>query len=441
MIVMLKQGLRYSISLLLLAFALTAQVYAGGGYFAMGYGPIAWQLAGAVTAVSEDAFAGATNPAKLSVAGNRLDLSLTLLNPNRKVERTGATGPASAYNFSSTSANSLFFVPEFAYSRQVNEQLAIGISAYANGGMNIEYRDTTGIPATNLNPALCGTKPGNFMGGCGKLGFDMGQFIVAPTLAWQFAPGQSLGISPLLTLQMFKAYGLQAFAPSSGSPRHVTNNGQDYALGAGVRVGWLGEFKPWLSLGAAYSSKIYMQDFDKYKGLLVEGSFDIPANYNIGIAIKPRPDWLLAFDIQRIEFRGVRALSNGILPSLTDPLANPLGSKSGSGFGWQRDQTNYKLGVIYKATPQLTLRAGYTYGQRANDNDLNAVSFGVLAVNPIRAASVGMSWKTDSGSELHMGFARMDGTKYKGPSAIFSGAKESVRPYVYAVNIAWSQAM
>ena len=152
------------------------------------------------------------------------------------------------------------------------------------------------------------------MGGCGKLGFDMGQFIVAPTLAWQFAPGQSLGISPLLTLQMFKAYGLQAFAASSRSPRHVTNNGQDYALGAGVRVGWLGEFKPWLSLGAAYSSKIYMQDFDKYKGLLVEGSFDIPANYNVGIAIKPKHDWLLAFDIQRIEFRGVRALSNGILP-------------------------------------------------------------------------------------------------------------------------------
>ena len=137
----------------------------------------------------------------------------------------------------------------------------------------------------------------------------------------------------------------------------------------------------------------------------------------------------------------MRALSNGILPSLTDPLANPLGSKSGSGFGWQRDQTNYKLGVIYSATPQLTLRAGYTYGKRANDNDLNAVSFGVLAVNPIRAASVGMSWKTDSGSELHMGFARMDGTKYKGPSAIFPGARESVRPYVYAVNIAWSQAM
>ncbi|MBL4783477.1 MAG: outer membrane protein transport protein [Porticoccaceae bacterium] len=296
MTMMLKKWLRCSSCVLLVVFALAAHVYAGGGYFAMGYGPIAWQLAGAVTAVSEDAFAGASNPAKLSMAGNQLDLSLTLLNPNRKVERTGASGPASGYNFSSTSANSLFLVPEFAYSRQVNEQVAIGISAYANGGMNIEYGDSSGIPATNLNPALCGTKPGNFAGGCGKLGFDMGQFIVAPTLAWQFAPGQSLGISPLLTLQMFKAYGLQAFAPSSRSPRHVTNNGQDYAFGAGVRVGWFGEFKPCLSLGAAYSSKVYMQDFDKYKGLLAEGSFDIPANYSVGMAIKHQRKCTMEFN-------------------------------------------------------------------------------------------------------------------------------------------------
>ena len=439
MLVILNKFARWSVSVLLLAAALNTN--AGGGYFAMGYGPIAWQIAGAVTAVPQDAFAGASNPAKLSAAGNQLDLSLSLLNPNRKVERSGATGSGSVYNFSSTSANSLFAVPEFAYSRQVNDQFAIGITAYANGGMNIEYGDTTGIPGTSLNTDACGTRPGNFAGGCGKLGFDMAQFIVAPTLAWKFAPGQSIGISPLLTLQMFKAYGLQAFSPSSRSPRHVTNNGQDYAFGAGVRVGWFGEFKPWLSLGAAYSSKIYMQDFDKYKGLIVEGSFDIPANYSVGMAIKPRHDWLVAFDIQRIEFRGVRALSNGILPSLTDPVANPLGSKSGSGFGWQRDQTNYKLGVIYNANPRLTLRAGYTYGKRANDNDLDAVSFGVLAVNPIRAVSVGFTWKTNSGNELHMAAALMDGTKYEGPSAIFPGARESVRPYVYAVNVAWSRAM
>ncbi|OUS09413.1 hypothetical protein A9Q89_12915 [Gammaproteobacteria bacterium 53_120_T64] len=407
----------------------------------MGYGPVAWQTAGAVTAVAEDAFAGASNPAKLTAAGNELDLSLTLLNPNRNIKRTGATGPAAVYNFSSTSDNTLFAVPEFAYARQVNERLSIGITAYANGGMNIEYRDTTGLGATNLNPAACGAAAGNFMGGCGELGFDMAQFIVAPTLAWQFAPGQSVGISPLLAVQMFKVYGLQTFAPSSRYPSHVSNNGWDYAFGAGVRIGWFGEFDHGVSLGAAYSSKIYMQDFDKYKGLLVDGSFDIPANYSVGIALNLSPHWKLAFDVQGIEFNDVRALSNGILPSLIDPVANPLGSKTGSGFGWQRNQTNYKLGMIYNASARLTLRGGYTYGKRANDNNLDAASFGVLAINPIRAASVGFSWKTRAGSRLHMSYARMDGANYAGPSAIFAGARESARPYVNAINIAWSRQL
>jgi long-chain fatty acid transport protein len=439
MLVLLYKTARLLVFALPMIFAASINVHAGVGYFAPGYGPISLQMAGAVTAVAQDAFAAASNPAKLTATGDQLDLSLFLMNPNRRVSRTGAPGPASGYNFSANSANSFFAVPEFAYARQVNDRLSIGVTSYANGGLNIEYNQSTGVPGTNLNPGACGTRPGNFMGGCGELGFDLAQYIVAPTVAWEFAPGQSIGISPLLTIQMFKAYGLQAFTPVSRAPNSVTNNGMDYAFGAGLRVGWFGEINDWLSLGAAYSSKIYMQDFDKYKGLFVEGSFDIPANYSLGIAIKARPKWLVAFDIQVIDFKGVRALSNGVLPSLTDPVANPLGSKSGSGFGWDRNEPNYKLGVVYSATPKLTLRAGYAYGKRANDGDLNAASFGSLAVTPIRIATAGLTWKTDSGNELHMSLVRVDGTEYSGPSAVFPGARESVKPFVNAVNIAWSR--
>jgi long-chain fatty acid transport protein len=439
MLVLFYKTVRLLVCVLTVTFTLSSNVNASLGYFAPGYGPISLQMAGAVTAVAQDAFAGSSNPAKLSAAGNQLDLSLFLMNPNRKIKRTGATGAGAAYNFSSNSANSFFVVPEFAYSRQVNDRLSIGIMSYANGGLNLEYSDTTGVAGSNLNPAACGTRPGNFVGGCGELGFDLAQYIVAPTMAWKFAPGQSIGISPLLTLQMFKAYGLHAFAPVSRAPNSVTNNGMDYAFGAGVRVGWFGEFNDWLSLGAAYSSKIYMQDFDKYKGLLVEGSFDVPAISSVGIAIKPSQNWLVAFDLQRTDFRGVRALGNGILPSLVDPAANPLGSKSGSGFGFNRNQTDIKLGVVYNASPRLTIRAGYAYGKRANDGDLNSTSFGVLAINPIRLATAGLTWKMASGDKLHMSYVRVDGTEYSGPSAIFPGARESAKPFVNAVNIAWSR--
>ena len=426
---------------LILGLAISTGTNAGGGYFMPGTGPVAWQTAGAVTAVAEDAFAGASNPAKLTAAGNRMDMSLVLLNPNRKVKRTGASGSGEVYNFSSRSANSLFLIPEFAYSRQVNDTLAIGLTSYANGGLNIELHDTTGVPGTNGNPNACGTRPGNFILGCGEAGYDLSQFIVAPTVAWTFAPGHSIGISPLLTLQAFKAFGFQAFAPGSRYPNHVSNNGYDYAFGMGVRVGWYAEIKPWLSLGAAYSSKIYMQDFDKYKGLFVDGSFDVPANYSIGAAFKFYDKWMVALDVQHIEFRGVRALSNSVRATQLDPVANPLGSSSGSGFGWQRNQTNYKIGVTYRATPRLTLRAGYAYGKRAHDNDLDSVSFGVMAANPVDAASMGFTWKTARGNELHLSYAHQSGRNYGGPSALFPGARESVQPYVNSLNVAWSRKL
>lgn len=428
----------FILGVLLVGFSVSANVKAGGGYFMLGNGPVAWQTAGAVTAVAEDAFAGASNPAKLTAAGNRMDVSLVLLNPNRKVKRTDATGSGEVYNFSSRSANSLFLIPEFAYSRQLSDTLAIGLASYANGGLNIELHDTTGVPGTNGNPDACGTRPGNFLLGCGELGFDLSQFIVAPTVAWTYAPGYSIGISPLLTLQAFKAFGLQAFAPGSRNPNHVSNNGYDYAFGAGVRIGWYGEIRPWLSLGAAYASKTYMQDFDKYKGLFAEGSFDVPANYSIGAAFKLSDKWLVALDVQRIEFREVRALGNSIRASTLDPVANPLGSSSGSGFGWQRNQTNYKLGLTYRATPRLTLRAGYTYGERAHDNDLDSVSFGVISANPVDAAALGFTWKTTKGNELHMSYAHVSGKNYGGPSALFPGARESVQPYINSLNVAWS---
>lgn len=362
----IAQGIFVLFSLLV-----THAAMAGGGYFSLGYGPIARQMAGAVTAVAEDAFAGSSNPAKLSAVSDRIEAGAELFNPHRKVERTGSGTP---FDFSSDSKNSLFLIPEFAYAHRMNDRLSLGLTIYANGGLNSEYNDSTGVPNTNNNPAQCGATPGNFFGGCHEVGFDLAQLIVAPTAAWKIAPGHSIGISPLLTMQRFKAFGLQAFNQASLYPDKVTNRGYDYAFGGGIRIGWYGEINSWLTLGAAYSSKVYMQDFDKYKGLFAEGSFDIPSNYSLGVALKPAPDWLMAFDVQRINFSDVNALGNSLLNSLNNPIANPLGSAAGSGFGWQRNQTNYKLGLAYTASPKLTLRMGFAYGQRPNDNDLTTMT-------------------------------------------------------------------
>lgn len=105
-------------------------------------------------------------------------------------------------------------------------------------------------------------------------------------------PGQSIGISPLLAYQRIKAYRLQAFEAVSSAPDSVSNRGYDNAVGAGVRIGWFTRPLPWLDVGAAYATRIYMQAFDKYRGLLADhGNFDFPANLSVGIAIRPAKGW------------------------------------------------------------------------------------------------------------------------------------------------------
>ncbi|MDO9448947.1 MAG: hypothetical protein Q7J21_00565, partial [Rugosibacter sp.] len=156
------------------------------------------------------------------------------------------------------------------------------------------------------------------------------------------------------------------------------------------------------------------------------------------VAIKPVAGCLVAFDVQRINFGDVKALSNSLLNTLNNPVSNPLGSASGSGFGWRHNQTNFKLGVAYAASPKLTLRTGFVYGKKPYDNDINAVSFSILTPSPFRQASLGFSWKTDQGDEFHMAASRFYKGTYQGPSALFPGATESVTPYVNTLSAAWS---
>ncbi|MAA74878.1 MAG: long-chain fatty acid transporter [Salinisphaeraceae bacterium] len=424
-----------------LATLLAATASQAGGYFILGYGPYANQSAGTSTAIGMDGFAGASNPAKLTEADDRLDLGLIVFAPYRRIERTDAQVPA--YNFASTSENDWFFLPEVGYVQHLNERWSVGLSIYGNGGLNTEYRDTTGIPGTNNNPGRCGNQPGNFFFGCGKLGFDLSQLIVAPTLAWKINEKHSIGGAPLLAYQRLKMYGLQAFESLSQTPNAVSNNGNDDTYGAGLRVGWFGNITPWLDMGLSYATRVYMDEFDKYRGLLAdEGDFDIPENYSLGLAIKPSARWTIGLDIQRIRFGEIRALSNGVLNSIEDPAGKPLGSKNGSGFNW-RSTTRFKTAVAYEHTPALTLRAGFSYGERAQrDDSADSVSFNLLAPNPIYQVSAGFGWRIGEHHEFNASYSRYLKGTYSGPSASAAlgiGGTERITPNVDQFMFAYSR--
>lgn len=427
--------------LAVLALMACAESEAGGGYNLLGYGPLAHQAGGTSIAMGLDGFAGSSNPAKLAFVGDRLDLNLLLFSPHRKISRTGTGTP---YDFSSTSKNTFFVLPEAGYAHKLNEQWAVGVTLYGNGGLNTEFHDDTGIPGTNANPTRCGEAPGNFLLGCGKLGFDLAQVIVAPTVSWRYHPGQSVGLSALIGYQRIKVYGFQALESVSAHPDAVSNRGYDGSFGTGVRVGWFGRLMPWLDLGVAYSSRMYFDEFDRYRGLIAEGGdFDIPQNVAIGVAVRPSKAWELGFDIQRVFWGDIRALSNGGSNSLQDPQGKPLGSKEGSGFNWI-DRNSYRAGMSYAATPRLTLRAGATYGKRpVADSSADSITLNLFAPNPVWQVTAGGSWAFDARNQLHLALGHYVEREFAGPSstaALGLGGDEAARPHVETLVLGWSRS-
>jgi long-chain fatty acid transport protein len=300
--------------------------------------------------LAQDAFAGVNNPAASAFAGNRWDIGADIFMPDRSMNRTFNGSPIA----SAESDRKVFLIPEFGYNQTISDRLSWGVTVYGNGGMNTTY------PATS-----------NVLNGTGQLGVDLMQLVVAPTVAYKLNDRHSLGVSPLLVYQRFKAFGLDGFGSISSDSTKLTNNGADSSTGLGVRLGYMGRLSDTLSIGASYSPKIGMSRFKDYAGLFAAGGdFDIPENYTLGLAFQATPALLFAMDYQRINYSGVSSIGN--------PSSNmaPLGADNGPGFGW-RDINVWKIGAQWQFNPTWTLRAGYSKGQ--NPITPADVSFNILA--------------------------------------------------------------
>jgi len=421
------------------AVCLAPQVaHATDGYFAHGYGMKAKGMGGVSIASTSDGFAGANNPAQAAFAGNRLDVGIDWFSPVRSMERSGAAIPPLNGKVDSGSEN--FLVPEFGYNTMLSSDMAAGIAVYGNGGMNTDY------PQGDFQcPTPTGTMaPGNALCGSGKLGIDLSQLILAPTVAFKIAPTHSIGIAPLFAYQRFKAEGLQAFAMISSDPSKLTNNGYSSSTGYGVRVGYLGKLSDAFSIGASYASKMKMGDFDKYKGLFAEGGgFDIPSHYGVGVMVTASPELSFGLDFERINYSDVKSVSNR---SGNVFAGAALGQANGPGFGWQNVDV-IKVGVQYALNSALTLRAGYN----KTDNPIQAadVTFNILAPGVVQDHyTLGFTYALDKNSEItgafmHAAKKSVSGTSLLSPLFQSMGGPanaagtEKIQMYENSLGVAW----
>ena len=351
-----------------------ASAHATDGYFDYGYGVQSKGIGGAGVAFPQDGLAPASNPAGAAFLADRFDIGLSYLQPDRSASAGGVQYSGNALQN--------FYIPEIGFNHALKTNWDFDLAIYGNGGMNTDY---------------AGVLP-NF--GYAHLGVDLEQLFVAPTLAYKLNENHAFGLAPIFALQRFKAYGLEGFG--------VGNNGYDYSYGGGVRIGYTGRLTDWLTVGATYQSPVFTTRFDKYAGLFAQqGSFDIPSNFALGLAVKPLKPVTVALDVERILYSEVNAVGD------SGQVQQALGSNNGPGFGW-RDVTAIKTGVAYDVTDKLTLRVGYNYSTQPIPD--NQTFFNVLAPAVVQHhATAGVSWHFAHNWEASAFYAHAFAQQVNGP--------------------------
>jgi long-chain fatty acid transport protein len=387
---MIRQIRHVFVGLLAACLLVPISATATNGMFLIGYGAVSRGMGGVSYAMHDNSISAATNPAATGLleGAGRVDMNGTVFNPSRSTECCLApNGVKSGANW--------FLIPAMGGAYRFNRKLSVGFTAVGSGGGLTRYNE-------------------NFFGGDATLGVALLSAVMSPVLSYRVTKDQSIGFSPVFMAQQFRAYGLQPFIQFSKDKENVTNRGNDYNYGGGVRLGYQGRFlKDRVSIGAAWQSRLYMTKLDKYRGLFAEnGSLDGVENFGAGIVIRPLDRFSIAFDVQRYLNSDIKAIGNRSLPiSVAEDSPNNLGRDDGPGFGWQ-DQTVYKLGLKFEYNPKWTFRAGFNYGKSPVRDDPGD---GELEFNALAPAVVekhitgGFTYRINKSSEVN--FAAMHAFK------------------------------
>lgn len=383
-----------------------SQAWATNGMMMIGAGIRSQGMGGVGIAYGGDSLSAVANPANLPKVGMRGDMGIMVFNAEASVKSgsiAGAPPAQSQFGFDgeAESLARMYLMPEMGMAMPLTDKLYAGfaVAPLGGGGTNYPYNFFSYSGSNTPQPDVA-------------LGVELIVVQAPVSVAYQVNENHTLGASLAINAARFRAFGLDAFSVFDGSVTAITANrdnvtgkGYDWAFGAGVKVGWQGEFlDDRLTLGLTYGSKGYMTKFDKYKGLFPEeGRMNLPATYGLGVALKPVKNLLFAFDAVRVLNSKTDAFGNkgpGTRCSVPAPAGAPcyggtgpltglpsngptatgtsleLGRDEGMGFGWE-DQTVYKFGVQYGLNERVQVRAGYNYGKSPIPDD--QLTFATLA--------------------------------------------------------------
>jgi long-chain fatty acid transport protein len=270
--------------------------FATNGYFTHGNGTKNKGMAGAGIAMPEEAMAISNNPASALLVGDRFDAGAALFSPRRSYSSSAsqAQGNMGAFTIGPNnleSAREYFVIPHLAYTKQLSDISAWGIAFYGRGGMNTKWEggNATFDPDGQGTQFPVVTLPGTF--GAGTAGVDLSQALLDVSYARKLSDNFNVGISAVVAIQAFEAYGVNNFAgftesfvnnffqtgmPDPSVVTNLTNNGHEYSTGIGAKIGFQTALSPAVSLAGAYQTEIGMSELDTYADLLKKAALIFP---------------------------------------------------------------------------------------------------------------------------------------------------------------------
>ena len=375
---------------------------ATNGYFSHGYGMKSKGMAGAGAALAQDAMAAATNPAGVALVNDRIDFGIDLFSPDREAKVYGVNRDGNETD--------MFLIPEFGYTSKIDDKNSWGVVVYGNGGMNTDYK--TGIYSTSAQAGALNDQT--------PTGVNLAQLFIAPTYARKIDDKNAIGVSLNLAYQTFEATGMSNFIgfkeDGSTGRAGLTDQGTDTSTGFGLKFGWTGQITDSLTLAFTYQTETEMSKFDKYKDLFAnDGEFNIPSHYTLGLAFKATPKMNIAVDLQQINYSDIPAIANKNCGfTVAHPGNCDLGDPNGPGFGWD-DMTIIKLGMDYKVSDDLVLRAGFSHGDQpipATETAFNVVAPAVVEDH----ITLGATWTMQNKSEFTLAYMHALENEVKGSS-------------------------
>lgn len=390
-----------------------------------------------------DTLCGAYNPAGEAFIGDRVDVEAAWVHDWGSATLTGNKAdpvthlPSDTLNpFTNGHFNGMKTKDIYPVNFGINKTWCLGC----------DWELATSVIVYNRNYQKTTYSQPLFLLGTSNAGLEYLNETISPIVAVKWCDSHSLAISVNYQVERIKANGLQNFDTlatitnpvGTVSPGSVTNRGYDYSTGWGVTIGYLGRFTDCLSVGVTYQPKTKMTRLSKYKGFLAQhGRLDVPQKIGAGISYRFLDCVVLAFDVEHINWKQVKALSNPLLPNGA-LFPNPLGSSQGPGFGF-RNQWYYRVGLEWTIDENWVARIGYRHANTPIKKSQTAVN--VLTLDTVEDfITVGGTWNINPCNELSIVYAYGFENKIKGKDSvpfIFGGGEANLKEQKYALGVAW----